>query len=92
MKTISDFQEIRRVGKVIDESMSAKDIFSLGTPEKIIEIQWVNGSQQISLRNNHGILAKVVPGRAFVAANEYDNFGQKRTLSIVISAGSRRLT
>lgn len=92
MKTIGNFQEIRRDGKIIDESMSANDIFLLGTPEKIIELQWANGSQKISLKNNYGILAKVVPGRAFVAANEYDDFGQNRLLSIINSDGSRHLT
>jgi hypothetical protein len=90
--TINDFQEIRRDGKIIHESMSANDIFALGAPEKIIEIQWVIGSQRISLRNNHGILAKVVAGREFVAANEYDAFGRDRTLSVINSDGSKRLT
>lgn len=89
--TINQFKEIRRDGKIIDESMKAEDIFALGSPEKIIEIQWHNGSQPVSIRDAYGILAKVVPGREFVATNGHDESGQHRTLSIINADGSRRL-
>ncbi|MHB0991234.1 MAG: hypothetical protein ACYC3O_11795 [Burkholderiales bacterium] len=91
MTTIQQFREIRRDGKVIDESMKAEDIFALGSTEKVIEVQWHNGSQPVSIRNVYGVLAKVVPGREFVATNEHDESGQHRMLSIINADGSRRL-
>lgn len=91
MIAIEDFREIRRDGKAIDESMSVEDIFALGAPEKIIEVQWKSDSRPIFLKNSHGVLAKVIYGKQFVAVNEYDGDGKRRTLSIVNADGSRRL-
>lgn len=84
---IIDFKEIRRDGKVIDDSMSAKDIFALGSPEKVTKVQWSNGTEIISLDDGFGILAKVVPGRNFIAANMHDESGQNRILSIINADG-----
>lgn len=91
MTTIQQFKEVRRDGKVIDESMTVEDVFALGPPEKIIEVQWYDGSERISIRNAFAVLAQVVPGGEFVAANEYDELGQHRALSIINADGSRRL-
>lgn len=90
MTNIQNFREIRRDGKVIYESMKVEDIFALGPTEKIVEVQWHNGPQLISLAANYGVSARVVPGREFVAANEHDDSGQKRMLSIFNADGSRR--
>lgn len=87
--SIKYFKEIRRNGQVIDESMSAKDIFALGSPEKVTKIQWSNGTEIISIDDGFGILAKVVPGRKFIAANMHDESGQYRTLSIISADGLR---
>ena len=89
--TIQDFKEIRRDGKIINESMDAKAIFSLGSPEKVTKVQWRNGSQVVFLDDSHGVLAKVVPGRQFVVANMHDESGQHRILSIINADGSRRI-
>jgi hypothetical protein len=91
MTTIQQFKEIRRDGEIIDESMKAQDIFALGPTEKVIEVQWHNGSQPVSVRDAYGVLAKVVPGREFVATNGHDKSGQHRELSIINADGSRRL-
>lgn len=90
MKNIKNFKEIRRDRKVIYESMKVEDIFALGPAEKIVEIQWHNGPHLVSLASHYGILARVVAGRDFVAANEYDESGRKRILSILNADGSRR--
>ncbi|MES2407100.1 MAG: hypothetical protein V4528_07245 [Pseudomonadota bacterium] len=89
--TIQQFIEIRRDGKVIDETMSVEDICALGAIEKVIEVQWRNGSQPVSLRDAYGVLAIVVPGREFVAANGHDESGQRRVLSVINADGTQRL-
>jgi len=89
--TIKQFIEIRQDGKVIDETMKSEDIFALGSTEKIIEVQWSNGSQSVSLRDTHGVLAKVVPGRNFVATNGHDESGQHRIFSVINADGSPHL-
>lgn len=73
-KIIENFREIRRDSKVIDDSMTANDIFSLGFAEKIVEIQWYNEAQLVSVRDDDGFLAKVVPGREFVVVNRAGEF------------------
>ena len=90
--TIQNFIEIRRDGKVIDESMKVEDVIALGAAEKILDIQWRNGLTAVSVRNDFGILAKVVDGREFVVANEHDESGKNRTLSVLNADGSRRLS
>jgi hypothetical protein len=89
--TIQQFIEIRRDGKVIDETMSVEDIGALGAIEKVIEVQWRNGSQPVSFRDAYGVLAIVVPGREFVAANGHDESGQRRVLSVINADGTQRL-
>lgn len=91
MTKILQFREIRRDGKVIDESMNMEDIFALGPTEKIVEVQWKNDSQLVSVRDSYGVLAKVVPGREFIAANGHDESGQRRILSIINADGSRHM-
>lgn len=90
MATIQQFREIRRDGKVIDDSMKVEDIFALGPTEKVIEVQWSNGSQLVSIQDPYGLLAKVVPGREFVVVNGHDESGQHRELSIINADGRRR--
>lgn len=92
MTIIQSFKRVRRDGKVIDESMTAEDMFTLGLPEKIIELQWYDGSRPISFRADYGVLARVISGRESVAAiEENDELGEHSTLWIINADGSRRL-
>lgn len=90
--SIHNFMEIRRDGKVIDESMSAEDVFALGNPEKIVEVKWRDDARLVSIHDDLGMLAKVVPGRNFVAINGHDEpSSQCRKLFIMNADGSKRL-
>ena len=93
MMTIQNFKKIRRDGKVIDESMRAKDMVALGwSPDKVLEIRWNNGSQFISFKTRYGVLGIVVPGRETIAViEENDESGQYHTLSVINADGSKRM-
>ncbi|GAB2590276.1 hypothetical protein ISP15_17805 [Dyella jejuensis] len=90
MIAIQDFERIRADGKIIDESMTAADMFALGSPEKVIEIKWRSHDGIVSLHFPHGVLATVVAGRNFVAINESDAQG-RRSLWVLNSDGKKRL-
>jgi hypothetical protein len=90
MSPITQFKEIRRDGKVIVESMTLEDVVALGATEKVVEAQWQSGGQTVSIKDSHGLLAKVVAGHAYVAVNAHDAAGQHRVLSILNADGSVR--
>ncbi len=90
MTSIQQFIEIRRDGKIIDETMKVEDIFALGATEKVVEIQWRNGSQAVFFRDAYGVSAKVVLGGDFIVANAHDNSGQRRVLLIINADGTQR--
>ncbi|MGB8843104.1 MAG: hypothetical protein WCC64_18775 [Aliidongia sp.] len=90
--TIQNFRKIRRDGKIIDDSMTIDEIFSWGTPEKIIELRWDNNNQPTSLKSIHGVLAKIVSGGEYIAAKIHnDDSGRNSTLWIINADGSMRL-
>ena len=90
MTSIQQFIEIRRDGKIIDETMKVEDIFALGATEKVVEIQWRNGSQAVFFRDAYGVSAKVILGGDFIVANAHDNSGQRRVLLIINADGTQR--
>lgn len=94
MKTIRNFKKTRRDGNVIDELMSTKDMVSLGwKPDKVVKVEWDNGSQHVALHARFGMLAKVIPGRNFVATiEENDESGKHCMLSVVNADGILHLT
>lgn len=90
---IQNFKKIRRDGKVIEESMKAKDMIALGwSPDKVLAVQWDDESRPVCIRSNFGILAKIISGRESIAViEECDKTGQHSTLSIINTDGSLRL-
>lgn len=91
MNKIENFEEIRRDGLVVGESMKPEDIFALGQPEKIVEIRWRNGNRPVALRFDHGVLAKVITGREYLAVNASTGSESSRILSVFNADGSLRL-
>jgi hypothetical protein len=93
MHTIRSFEKIRRDGQVIHEQMTPLQIAALGTPERVTTVQWECDGRPVVLRSQHGVLAKVLPGREFVAILEMlDDSGVKTTLSVLNGDGSLRAT
>lgn len=90
MGKIKSLVEIRRDGKIINESMNIEDIFALGLPEKIITIQWRENSNLVSFNNYFGISSKIVQGGDFIVVNEHQENNENTILSILNSDGTRR--
>ena len=90
--TIQNFKEIRRDGKVIDESMTLEYMLGLGwTPNIISKVQWDNNSQPVELSSKYGVKAKVTPTRdAIVALESLDEKSMNTCLSIINADGTLR--
>lgn len=93
MPEIHGFAEIRRDGKVIDESTKVADMIARGWgPEPVTSVRWEFDSRTVLVSAPNGINAKVVPARNFVAAIEHPaDFTEHSTLVIINGDGTRRL-
>jgi hypothetical protein len=94
MNSITTFQEIRRDGKVIEESMTPEDMIRAGwQPDKVVALRWVWYDRTIELRSPFGFLSRVVPSREYVAVLEdTDAGGQHAVLTVYQTDGSPRGT
>ena len=92
MSLIRDFQKLRQDRKIIDESMTACQIAKFDwQPSKVVSIRWMSDGQAVEMQSPFGVLAIVVPGRAYVAAiAELDETGSHSKLDILNSDGSFR--
>jgi hypothetical protein len=88
---IAALREIRRDGKVIDESMTPEDVGKLGPPEKIVRIEWIYDQRSASLQHKGGMLAKVLPDRTGIAVLLHDGESRfAKNLKILNDDGSLR--
>jgi len=92
MISITNFKKIRRDGKVIDESMTAAQMISLGwSPEKVIEIEWDVDGRRLTFKCKHGLLAVVMPNRRAIAVlKENDDSGSNSSLVILDVNGGEK--
>ena len=92
MSSITNFKKIRRDGKVIDESMTAAQMISLGwNPEKVIKLTWDADGGRLTLKDKHGLLAVVVPNRRAIAVlKENDDSGSDSSLVILDANGGEK--
>ncbi|MFM2483470.1 hypothetical protein [Celerinatantimonas sp. YJH-8] len=94
MTVIKNFRQIRRDGKIIEESMSLDKIISLGWGvEKVIELQWNAGDENIStFKGKYALLGEVVPNRKAVAVlNFLDEKCLNSSLSILDINGKEKI-
>lgn len=84
------FQEERRDGKTILESMTIQDFFDKGWGvEQVIAVRWKSEAGNIEVKNPEGILAEVLPDRSGVAA--LLTVDGNRVLKVFSSDGSEQL-
>ncbi len=84
------FQEKRRDGKIILETMSVQDVINKGWGvDQIVAVRWKNDVGNVELKNSEGILAEVLPDRSGVVA--LVTIGNKDVLKVFNSDGTERL-
>ncbi len=88
MSEITRFRELRRDGRFIEEATPLPAILRW-KPATIVAIEWEHAGTIVSRRAKHGVLAKVVGGRRFVAVIELDAAGRS-ALSILNADGTIR--
>lgn len=93
MASITSFKKIRRDGKVIDESVTAAQMISLGwNPEKVIELKWEANGRQLTFKGEFGLLAVVVPNRRSIAVlKENDDSGANNSLVVLDVNGDEKI-
>ena len=68
MPSISNFVTHRRDGYDIPEGMTLAEMLRRGwPPDRVVRVSWTSDGAAISLSDDDGLLARVVPGRRFVA-------------------------
>lgn len=88
------FQEIRRDGRRIDETMTLDQLIGLGwPPDQVVRLEWQAGQRTVVVDAPHGVLAKVLADRHSIAvltkvAGEACSPAQ---LSVLNEDGSTRL-
>jgi hypothetical protein len=94
MNDISKFQQIRRDGRIVDESMTGVEMIRAGwPPDKILALQWVWNGRPVELKSRFGFLSRVVAGRDYAAVLEdTDETGRHALLTIYRADGSARET
>jgi hypothetical protein len=86
---ISNFRKIRRDGRVLLESDSLPLNWE---PNKIVTVQWNNGSKLITINEPYGVHANIINDRKMVVLLSYkDECDTNSTLSIVNDDGSTHL-
>lgn len=90
MVTRNSFIEVRRDGRVIDESMTTDRMLEEGwLPDKVIALRWDWSGTMIELRTAFGFLAQIVPDREYVAVlEEIDGTGDHAVLSVYNANGA----
>ena len=90
MVTPNSFVELRRDGRVLDESMTPERILDLGwQPDKVLALRWDYFGTPVDLRTTYGFLAQLVPNREYVAVlEETDETGDHSLLSLYQSNGA----
>jgi hypothetical protein len=91
---ISNFQKIRRDGKIIPEGMTGEQMLAAGwQPEKVLWLRWDWFGHPIELASPYGFLSRIVPSREYLAVLEdTDATGQHAILSVYLSNGTFRGT
>lgn len=94
MNRIEQLQEIRRDGKIIEETMTPEAMNRAGwTPEKILALRWVWCGASVELRSQFGFLNRVVASRDYlVVLEDTDAEGQLTTLSVYRGDGTKYMT
>ena len=89
---ISNFQEIRRDGKVIPEGMTGVQMLAAGwQPEKVLWLRWDWFGHPIELASPFGFLSRIVPTREYlVVLEDTDASGDHARLSVYLSNGTFR--
>jgi len=81
MSVIQLFQEIRRDGKIIDESMTAEHMIRTGwAPDKVLVLRWMCSGRLIELRSQFGFLSRIVATREYVVVLEDTDAGGQYTV------------
>ena len=94
MSLIQQFQEIRRDGKVVDESMTGLDMIRAGwAPDKVLVLRWMYSDRLIELRSPFGLLSRIVATREYIVVLEdTDAGGQYTTLTTYLPDGTPHMT
>lgn len=94
MSLIQQFQEVRRDGKVIAETMTPEEMIRAGwTPDKVLLLQWQGPGGVVELQSSFGFLSRVVASREYLAVLEdTDAGGQSTVLSVYQADGRPRVT
>jgi hypothetical protein len=93
MDTIRNFKKIRRDGQVIDEQMTPAQVFALGTPQKVMTVQWEYGGRAVARQSQYGLLSRVLSGRELVVILESLDASDTRNSLLVLNAdGSLRVS
>jgi len=86
----NSFQEKRRDGKTIPETMSVQDVINKGWGvDQIVTVRWKSEVGNVEVKNSDGILAEVLPDRSGVVA--LATVGNDDVLKIFNSDGTERL-
>ena len=91
---ISNFQKIRRDGKVIPEGVTGEQMIAAGwEPDKVLRLRWDWYGNPIELSSPYGFLSRIVPSREYLAVLEdTDATGDHARLSVYLSNGTFRGT
>jgi hypothetical protein len=90
---ISSFKKIRADGLVISEDMTPEQIAALGEVSCTVTAQWDGRSGLVTLTNENGLWAQVLPRRDAVAVKEaLDESRRLTSLRVVNEDGSDRFT
>jgi hypothetical protein len=87
---ISNFQKIRRDGKVIPEGMTGVQMIVAGwEPDKVLRLRWDWDGHPIELTSPYGLLSRVVPSHEYLAVLEdTDATGYHARLSVYLPDGT----
>lgn len=89
MTAFAKLLEIRADGKIIPEGMPLEDVWRLSEkPEKVIAVQWEHKDQVIALREERGLLFRLVKSRRYAVIKPLtSSTGQSYGMKIVDQSG-----
>lgn len=89
---IENFEEIRRDGLIITESLTLIEMIERGwCPDKVVKLRWNYGDLLVIINNPYGILAEVIANREMVALISHQDADEINcVLSVVNADGSSR--
>ena len=90
MSLISNFEQIREDGRILQEGMTLQDLQRLGwNIEKIRKLQWLSDGRRVFVGAEYGFLGKVTPSRQYVMAMDFmDPTGHRSQLKSFKADGS----